>query len=172
MPARPHPLPSTATTRRTAVGVALAGLAALSACDASRDEPSAASGVSASADPDADLVSGLSDEMTTLLGLAASIEATYPRLGPSVRPWRELHEAHLKVLGDDSTPAPAHRRRFAGPDAALRELRQREQRFQARLVDASVSAQSGPLARVLACMSAGVAQRLVPQGNATQPEAG
>lgn len=162
MPVRPHPLPPAATTRRTAVGAALAGLAALSACDATRDEPSTRPGVSASADPDAALVSGLTEEMNVLLGMATSVEATYPRLGPAVRPWRELHMAHLEVLGEDTAPPKARRRRFAGPDAALRDLRVHEQRFQRRLVDASVSAQSGALARVLACMSAGAAQRLVP----------
>jgi len=172
VPPRPRPLPPAATTRRAAIGAALAGVATLSACDAGREEPSADPGVSTAADPDAGLVSNLTDEMTALLGTVTAVAATYPRLASTVRPWRELHEAHLEVLGHDTSPAHAHRRRYSGPDAALRDLRQREQRFQRRLVEASVSAQSGALARVLACMSAGAAQRLVPRTTSGQEQPG
>ena len=158
-----------ATTRRTAVGAALAGLAAVSGCDAGRHGTSGSPGVSATADPDAGLVDDVVAELTDLAGLVASVATAYPRLAPALKPFRELHAAHLEVLGGDApTPsagtAPGS---LPGPARALQEVRLREQRSQRRLVDASVAARSGDLARVLACMSAGAAQRLalMPRGS-------
>lgn len=156
-----------ATTRRTAVGAALAGLAAVSGCDAGRHDTGGTPGVSASADPDAALVDDVVGELTDLAGLVASVASAYPRLAPVLKPFRELHAAHLEVLGGDAPAASADAGSLPGAARALEEVRLREQRSQRRLVDASVAARSGDLARVLACMSAGAAQRLalMPRGS-------
>ena len=149
-----------ATTRRTAVGAALAGLAAVSGCDAGRHGTSGSPGVSATADPDSALVDDVVGELTDLAGLVASVATAYPRLAPALKPFRQLHAAHLEVLGGDAPTASADAGSLPRPSRALQEVRLREQRSQRRLVDASVAARSGDLARVLACMSAGAAQRL------------
>jgi hypothetical protein len=149
-----------ATTRRTAVGAALAGLAAVSGCDAGRHGTSGSPGVSATADPDSALVDDVVGELTDLAGLVASVATAYPRLAPALKPFRELHAAHLEILGAEASTASADAGSLPGPSPALQEVRLREQRSQRRLVDASVAARSGDLARVLACMSAGAAQRL------------
>ena len=158
-----------ATTRRTAVGAALAGLAAVSGCDAGRHDTAGSPGVSATADPDAALVDDVVGDLTDLAALVATVAAAYPRLEPVLKPFRELHAAHLEVLGGDA-PTPGAGSSPGGlpaPARALQEVRLREQRSQRRLVDASVAARSGDLARVLACMSAGAAQRLalMPRGS-------
>ncbi len=155
-----RPLPRAATTRRTAIGAALAGLAAASGCDASRGGDDAGPGVSEAEDPDASLVDDLVSELSDLAGLVSAVAATYPRLAPTMRPFGELHAAHLEVLGAEPPTGAAGRGSFAGAAAAGREVRRREQRAQRRLVDGSIAARSGDLARVLACMSAGAAQLL------------
>ena len=72
----------------------------------------------------------------------------------------ELHAAHLAALAGrpaaGGSPVPA----FDGPDEALGRVRVREQQAQRRLAAWSVAAESGALARLLASMSAGVAQHL------------
>ena len=160
MPTRLSSLPRAATTRRTAVGAALAGLAAVSGCDAGRGDGETGSGVSTAADPDSALVDRVVSEVTDLAGLVASVAGSYPRLARTVRPFRELHATHLEVLGAERSGGSAGHHSFDGAAAALRELRLREQRSQQRLVAASMAARSGDLARVLACMSAGTAQQL------------
>ena len=56
-------------------------------------------------------------------------------------------------------PAP-HALRRLDAASALRLLRTRELRAQRRLVDSSLAAASGALARLLASMSAGIAQQV------------
>jgi len=160
VPPRLSSLSRAATTRRTVVGAALAGLAAVSGCDAGRGNDDDGSGVSTATDPDTALVDRVTAEVTALAGLVASAAVTYPRLAPTVRPFRELHAAHLEVLGAERSGGRAGHQSFDGAAAALREIRLREQRSQQRLVAASLAARSGDLARVLACMSAGTAQQL------------
>jgi hypothetical protein len=115
--------------------------------------------VSAGPDPDSAVVDGVVEELTVLVTLAGSVAATYPRLAARVRPFAELHTAHLEALGEDAPQATASAR-LPGPEAALDRLLARERQAQRRLVDAAVSARSGTLARLLACMSAGTTQRL------------
>lgn len=149
-----------ATTRRTAVGAALVGLAAVSGCDTGRHDAGGTPGVSAAADPDAALVDDVVGGLTDLAGMVASVATAFPRLEPALKPFRELHAAHLRILGADAPTPSAGSSNLPDSARALQEVRQREQRSQRRLVDASVAARSGDLARVLACMSAGAAQRL------------
>lgn len=160
------PLPRAAATRRTTVGAALAGLVVASGCDASRDGNDDGPGVSTAEDPDAALVDRVVAELTDLAGLTASVVAAYPRLRPTVRPFGDLHAAHLGALGAGSPDGGTDRGSFAGPADALKEFRVREQRAQRRLVEASLAARSGSLARLLACMSAGASQQLAQLGSA------
>jgi hypothetical protein len=115
--------------------------------------------VSAAPDPDSAVVDDVVEELTALVALAGSVAAAYPALRTRARAFRDLHVAHLEALGEDAPHSPP-RSRFDGQGAARKALLAREQRGQQHLVDAAVAARSGTLARLLACMSAGTAQRL------------
>jgi hypothetical protein len=183
------PVPSVApraaaATRRAALGGALATLAAVSACDLAQpaDQPVsgsggpsgdaslAPSGEAAGApsgemstppeDPDAALV----DEVLADLGELAALVSAAARFAPLRAPMRALaalHAAHLEALGGEASAGKSPGVGFAGPAEALRRVRAAEQQAQRRLADWSVAAESGALARLLASMSAAVAQHLV-----------
>jgi hypothetical protein len=168
-----------AATRRAALGGALATLAAVSACDlgqpvdrpadttgaaagTSSGEPSGTSSAPASSagdDPDAALVDEVLGELAQLSSLVAGAARIAP-LRASMRALGELHAAHREALGDERGTEPPARRGFPGPAEALRQVRAQEQRAQRRLADSSVAAESGALARLLASMSAAVAQQV------------
>ena len=178
------PVPSVApraaaATRRAALGGALATLAAVSACDLAQpvDQPAGrtvgrsgdasgdasitpSGGVSAPAeDPDAALV----DEVLADLGELAALVAAGARFAPLRAPMRTLaalHAAHVEALDGEPFAGRSPGVRFTGPAEALRRVRAGEQQAQRRLADWSVAAESGALARLLASMSAGVAQHL------------
>ncbi|GCD91853.1 hypothetical protein [Nocardioides sp. LS1] len=156
------PLPA---SRRGAIAALLLGSGVLAGCDLDLSgdgsgDPSA----SGSADPDAALVDRALAEIDDLAALVAAVSAGFPGLRGRLAPWAALHDAHREVLGDptpSSSPAGAGSTpSFASANEALAEVRGREQRGQRRLADWAVAAESGSLARLLACMSAGVAQRL------------
>jgi hypothetical protein len=152
------PVPSVApraaaATRRAALGGALATLAAVSACDLAQpaDQP-----VSGSDGPSGDA------------SLAPSGEAAGAPSGevstPSEDPDAALVDEVLASLGELAALVAAGKSQgvgFAGPAEALRRVRAAEQQAQRRLADWSVAAESGALARLLASMSAAVAQHLV-----------
>jgi len=170
VPAR-RPSPP-ALTRRTAVAGVLAGLAGMcvvTACDGNRGDDGTGPGVSdgsgtPAADPDAALVTRVDDQLVELLTLVEALGARFGGLHARLRPWRDLHRAHLDVLDTATSPGPSSPAPdLAGvdsPTAALRVLASHERLAHARLVDASVAARSGALARLLASMAAAVAQRL------------
>jgi hypothetical protein len=158
--------PLLATTRRTALGGALLGLGA-TGCRLDRPAPGpgagdrGAAGAAAEQDPDAALVDEVLAELTALSGLTASVARYVPALRGPARALEDLHRAHREVLGDAvPTPAPAAGPRPPAAAPALLLLRRRELRAQRRLVDWSVAARSGALARLLASMSAGIAQQV------------
>lgn len=132
--------------RRAAVagglGAGLAGLAALTGCD-DGDNP----GPSGTPTPDPDTV--LVEGVRTRIGRAQRVAtaAGLPRLAA-------LHRAHLAAL--DGEPPTGGRRTHPTPA----DVRRVETRLQQHLVEAAASAESGALARLLASMSAAVAQRL------------
>jgi hypothetical protein len=162
-------------TRRAALGGALASLAVVSACDvtqpmdhsggASGPGPAGASGTrsgtpapSPTEDPDAALV----ERVLVELGEVSALVSAAARLAPlraSMRTLGELHAAHRDALdgGPVTGRSPAA---FTGAAEALRRVRAREQQTQRRLAGWAVAAESGALARLLASMSAGVAQQL------------
>jgi hypothetical protein len=72
----------------------------------------------------------------------------------------KVHRAHLEALGSSERPDRPGPRRAADADAALALVQRREQRLRGLLADRAVEAQSGRLARLLASMSAAVAQQL------------
>ncbi|WP_193605515.1 hypothetical protein [Nocardioides dongkuii] len=152
MPARPP-----AATRRTAVGAALLGLVAVGGCDLDdldpRSDPAPGSGEPSEppADADADLVETVVTALSTAL---AATSAVPPRDRAALRPLARLHRRHLAELGADEPVEGG----VASMTAA--QVRSREERLQRRLADWAVQAESGELARVLASMSAAVAQQL------------
>ncbi|HEV7876420.1 MAG TPA: hypothetical protein VGP00_07075 [Nocardioides sp.] len=167
MPAPPAPRTAVAT-RRAALGGALASLAAVSACDVARPagRPGDAApgapfgdGATRGGDPDTALLARVLAELGEVSGLVAAASRLAPLRAP-MRALGELHAAHLAALAGrpatGASPAPA----FEGPGEALGRVRAREQQAQRRLAAWSVAAESGALARLLASMSAGVAQHL------------
>jgi len=132
--------------RRTTLVLGAAALA-VSGCDNS-DTPDPADGPSSTpqVDPDTELVDavlvdlGIAEELATTAGL--------PELAA-------MHRAHIDVLEGDPPLAPTTTRRVARA-----AVPQTEQRLQRRLEAATVAAESGPLARLFASMSAAVSQRL------------
>jgi hypothetical protein len=175
------PVPSVApraaaTTRRAALGGALATLAAASACDLAQpaDEPVGPSGDASGhasltpstrvSTPPEDPDTALVDEVLDGLGELAALVAAGERFAPLRAPMRALaalHAAHLEALDGEPVAKRSPGVRFAGPAEALRRVRAAEQQAQRRLADWSVAAESGALARLLASMSAAVAQHLV-----------
>lgn len=172
-----------AATRRAALGGALASLAAVTACDVAQpagepagrpggagggpsgsasasapDAPSGSLGATPAEDPDAALVDAVLAELGELSALVAAATRFAP-LRASMRALAGLHAAHREALeGEPATGRSPEA--FPGPAEALRRVRVREQQAQRRLADWAVAAESGALARLLASMSAGVAQQL------------
>jgi hypothetical protein len=161
-------------SRRTAtrrVVLAGGGAALLAACDLDpRAEPAPApaptSGVPSAVSPDADVA--LRDQLRLgVLGaidLVESARARYPRLRRPLAGLVVMHEAHLALLDEvgpaaDGVPTGVMITQD-GPAAALSQVRALEVRHQRELGRMAVRAASGPFARMLASMSAGVAAHL------------
>ena len=178
MPVLPVAPRNAATTRRTALGGVLASLAAVSACDLDRpdDAPSLQAGSRAGSrassaqaapddDPDGALVDEVLAELAELSALVTGVGSRFPALAAPMRALGDRPDAHREALdagwdtGPDTGRSPA--KAYAGPTEALLRVRSRERVAQRRLSDWAVAARSGALARLLACMSAGVAQQLV-----------
>jgi hypothetical protein len=158
--------PASPISRRTTLGGALVGVAALAGCDLGGSGPaSSPTPPAGSADPDAELVEAVKDD---IVATSVLVDALGRRHGSLRRPLAELarvHEAHLEVLGSrEPTGERPPRTRSAAEALAL--LRKRELRHQRLLADHALSARSGRLARVLASMSAAIAQQLtlLPEG--------
>lgn len=160
-------MPSPELSRRGALGLVLAGLAAsgcdLEAPDARRPHtgPGAATAATPTPaeDPDGSLVESVRTEIGTVLALVGAAGGRRPALGAELAPLRRLHRRHLAALpGDaatDSEPVVT-----GSTDRVRAAVRREELRLQHALADAAVVAESGPLAALLASMSAAVAQRL------------
>jgi hypothetical protein len=127
-------------SRRALLGVGAGGLLAASGCAEAGPAPARPP----ADEPDAALV----DEVVAQVTAAAALTGRVPAL-------TRMHAAHLAAL---EAPAPA------AAAAPRRELRRAERDLHDFLIDASVRAESGPLARLLAAMSASLAQHLAQQG--------
>jgi hypothetical protein len=157
-------------TRRTTLGTALLGVTALSGCDLvgpGSDDPASSPLPRDSDDPDAELVEAVLDDIVATSLLVDSLRRRHDSLRGPLTPLVRVHAAHLEVLGgespDPSGRTPAARRNAS---AALALLEKRELRHQRLLADRALAAQSGRLARLLASMSAAIAQQLavLPRG--------
>ena len=162
--------------RREVLGAVL-GVLTLAACDVDdlrppEDDETASTGASPSTEesaapsPDSTLVNQVA---TGIIGAAVTVEAArlLPRLRKSLGRLEQTHLAHLDALGAElEGPRPQRPESYA---AALADVRRSEQDLQRALVAASVTAESGALARLLASMSASVAQHLavLPAGEQT-----
>lgn len=149
------------TTRRGVVGGLLAGIGA-AGCDAdARREGSpgrAPTSEQPAADPDSALVDAVVAEVADVAGVVAGAVEARRALSDELATWRRLHVAHLAAL---EAEADARAGRVRGSTTELRSLvRRREAALQRRLADGAVAARSGPLASLLATMSAAVAQQL------------
>ena len=152
MPAGPR------LARRTTLALAagpLVGLVAVAGCDDGGDgSPAASRTATQPPEPDVELVDGVLEELGGALRVAAAAE---------MADLVALHRAHIEALdGTPPTPlTPSTRSPRRPADAAT--VRRRERLLHAHLVEAAVAAESGALARLLASMSAAVAQRTTPQ---------
>jgi hypothetical protein len=156
------PAPALRTSRRTTLGGALAGVVALAGCDLGSGDPASAPAPSADPDdPDAGLVEDVVDDVVATQLLVEALRRRHDTLRRPLGELVRVHDAHLEVLGS-SPPQPSGRRpaRTSSAGEALAVLRARELRHQRLLADRAVAAQSGRLARLLASMSAAVAQQL------------
>jgi hypothetical protein len=166
--------PPLRTTRRRVLRAPAAAVAAglvAAGCDLSgSSDPGAgttsptASGapeptVAPTADPDEALVARVRTEVAGAAALVSAAGTGRPGLARQLVPIVRLHRRHLQALPGDEAEAPPEQLR-GDASAALRRVRAREARLQTALADAAVEASSGPLAALLASMSAAVAQRL------------
>jgi hypothetical protein len=159
--------PPARASRRGVLGGLLVVTAAGCEIEPSADQPDSRTTGSSSApepteeadgDPDAELVRRVVDDLTGALALVGGVARARRGLAAEVAPWRILHAAHLEALEEPGRARPA---RVGGTAPALRlRVRREESALQRRLADAAVAARSGPLASLLATMSAAVAQQL------------
>ena len=153
-------LPHLVTSRRTALGGALAGLVTVTGCDDGPPPNDPASGPTTAPAPDADteLVDRVTTDIVTALGAVLEVRASNRKLRATLRPLARLHGAHLTALDAAEADVPTD---ASGTDApGIQRVRVAELRLQRQLTDAAVDAESGALAGLLASMAAAIAQHL------------
>ena len=163
------PRPGVLATRRTAIAGVVGGALALGGCDggdptgdsSGTPSPTAATTTAAPADPDQALVDEVVAELDELIGLTAAAAAARRRIAPRAAAFEALHRAHREVLTDDELDEDSSPSVTGSAKALDTRITRRERQAQARLAEWAVAAQSGPLARLLASMSAAIAQQLV-----------
>lgn len=139
MPAAPHLL-----ARRTALTLGAVAIVATGCDDGDSSDPAGAPPATPTPDPDTVLVDAVLADLARAETLA---------LGAGFVDLAALHRAHIEALeGPEAEPGTG--------GASKAAVRRAEQRLQRQLVQASLEAESGALARLLASMSAAVAQRL------------
>ncbi len=185
MPVRSHLRATPVASRRTALGCGILALTAVSGCDLALDgegsgEPADATPsdgpdpqatAPAAGDPDTVLVDEVLAELGSMVDLVTAAAAGSAGLRVPLTALRELHLAHAAALQADpdssstsgATPSPTDSPTAlsGGAGATRARVTSRERRLQRRLADWSVAADSGALARLLASMSAAVAQHVV-----------
>jgi hypothetical protein len=131
-------------TRRTTLALGGTGLLGVAACGTERAAAPLAAPQEAAGDE------ALVEEVVAQITAVAAVAANVTRL-------TALHAAHLAAL--DAPPPAVTTSPATGP-----EVRAAEREHQRYLVDAALRAESGPLARLLASMSAAVSQQLAVPG--------
>jgi hypothetical protein len=155
--------PVSAVSRRVVLGVTLAGgVGALTGCEGPDVGPT---GPTSSGTPSP--VTQDSPDRELVLRALASVDLMLAALvtGPVRRareaaPLRRLHRAHRTVLLGSLGGAEPSEGPSAGTPMTRREIPAREEALQAELVAGSLQAQDGLVARLLAVMSAAIAQQL------------
>lgn len=157
------------SSRRSALGLGLAVVVAGSGCTPSNAPtgslpPTAGTGATgrgadavADADPDTALVAQVLDEVSQIHARVQANRRAHRRLTQKLRRLERMHARHARELGGlipVSAAAPAEKR--AGKVVA--RLGAAEVQLQRRLARASISAESGALALLLAAMAAAIAQ--------------
>lgn len=159
---------STTATRRTVVGLCGAAAAALAGCDRTVTSPGPGRhGPAPTLAPADEADLAVLDDVRAMLAETLDRVRAVTRRHRSLRrqtvPLIALHRRHLATVsqaGETSVASPAHRPRIPqDPGAALTMVLAEEDALREHLVTASVRATSGPFARLLASMSAAVAQR-------------
>lgn len=158
---RVHRDPHLRSRRSVLVGGALGGAVALTGCGWLDDEaatpPGTVEPTVAAVDADSDVVEEVGRRIAEAGALADRVARDHRPLRATARPFADLHDGHLAELdweGDVEGPAATDDR-----EQARARLLESEERLQAKLVRASVDAESGALAQVLASMAAAVAQQ-------------
>lgn len=131
-------------TRRTSFALGSAGVLSVAACGVERAPRPASASAEAGGDE------ALAEEVVAQITEVAAVASNVTRL-------IAMHTAHLAAL--DAGPPPA-----GTSTATAAEVRAAERQHQRYLVDAALRAESGPLARLLASMSAAVSQQLATPG--------
>jgi hypothetical protein len=135
-------------------------VALLAGCDLGSDDPGSAPAPTADPDdPDTGVVAEVVDDIAATLAIVEAVRHRHGSLRRQLGELAKVHRAHLEALGSNERadrPGPG----TSDAGAALALIRRREQRHQRLLTDRAVEAQSGRLARLLASMSAAVAQQL------------
>lgn len=152
-------MPDTVITvsRRAALGGATAAVVATAGCQ--WGPPASVSAPAEERDADATTVDGLVTAIAAQAQLVADVATAHVGLATALAPLTALHQAHLAVLTDKVPVAPAVTVP-SRPDTALAAVRRGEAGLQRSLTAGAQHAASGPLARSLASMAAGVAMHL------------
>lgn len=167
-----RPLPR--ATRRTALGGSLVAVLGTSACglwspdgdDAAPIAGAAAPSPGAPAatvtvpgpDADAELVTDVLRQLSITHRVVRENRQAHRALDETLRPLERLHEAHARELGDLVPATGPAADPDETPEIALARVSTAETRLQRRLARATIAAESGALAQLLASMTAAVAQ--------------
>lgn len=162
-------------SRRGALGLVLAGLT-VSGCDAiapdgsetpAPDNPGTTPSSPATEptdDADAALLVDVTAEVGAALALATAAAAARPGLAHELAAFQRLHRRHLERLPEAASEVPDPDVRGSAARVRAR-VAAREQQLQEALGGAALSAESGPLAALLASMAAAVAQQRAAAGD-------
>ena len=183
----PDPTPRPTLSRRSFGAVAAVAAASTALVGCATDEPLDLPGLPPLGDVEPDLEqvrAGLAAERQLLEHLSA-VRQRHRRVRRALAPTASVHEAHVDLLGraveeaadgPSDTPATDPRRVAGDPAQALGQLIRLERSLAEDHVGAAMASRSGPLARVLASMSAAAAQQAVllaalPADSAAEPPA-
>jgi hypothetical protein len=135
-----------------------------SAPGASSSSSTPATSAPAAADPDR-------AALESAVALTTALQDLLARGGSRLDPagtLGALHARHLSVLDELSPPTASPSRGSAGPPPTMARLRRQEMNAQRQLALLAEQAESGPVARLLASMSAGIAAALSQPGKVSQ----
>ena len=166
------------TRRRFLVGATVLGTAAVAGCSLGspapvpRSDGTAPAATGGSQDPDESLLRAVVADMTALLAGARATIQTHPGLAEQVRPLARVVNRQLTVLGaaqpgeqpSSTATRPAMARVPADLNQVLAALRHHTNRATAARFDDTLAAESGPFARVLCAISAGLNEQAVRLG--------